>query len=100
MSFIAYSTRLALDVCWPRGRKHDGRVKRRRRSSPGVLERLEDRTLFSLGLAHPTHVPIASRPGVTALNAVSGYTPAQVRHAYGFDQVAFGGIPGDGKGVT
>ncbi|MBI3860588.1 MAG: S53 family peptidase [Planctomycetia bacterium] len=29
-----------------------------------------------------------------------GYTPAQIRHAYGFDQITFGGIPGDGAGTT
>jgi hypothetical protein len=31
----------------------------------------------------------------------TGYTPAQVRHAYGFDQIAFaGGVAGDGRGTT
>jgi hypothetical protein len=31
-----------------------------------------------------------------------GYTPAQVRHAYGFDQINFsnGTVPGDGTGMT
>jgi hypothetical protein len=35
-----------------------------------------------------------STPGPT------GYTPAQVRHAYGFDQINFGGVVGDGTGQT
>jgi hypothetical protein len=35
-----------------------------------------------------------STPGPT------GYTPAQVRHAYGFDQINFGGAAGDGTGQT
>jgi hypothetical protein len=30
----------------------------------------------------------------------TGYTPAQVRHAYGFDQIKFGGVAGDGTGQT
>jgi hypothetical protein len=30
----------------------------------------------------------------------TGYTPAQVRHAYGFDQVWFGGVAGTGAGQT
>ncbi len=57
------------------------RTHTRNRSHPGVLE-LEGRILLS---------PI-------------GYTPAQIQHAYGYDQVVFdaGGqpVPGDGRGVT
>ena len=38
------------------------------------------------------------------LLATSGFTPAEIRHAYGFDKVFFqsGGqeIPGDGRGTT
>jgi subtilase family serine protease len=30
----------------------------------------------------------------------TGYTPAQIRHAYGFDQVSFPGAPADGSGTT
>ena len=30
----------------------------------------------------------------------TGYTPSQVRHAYGFDQINFGGVAGDGSGTT
>jgi subtilase family serine protease len=29
-----------------------------------------------------------------------GLTPGQVRHAYGFDRINFGSIPGDGRGQT
>lgn len=51
----------------------------------------------------------AARPSVAGLEcrfmlASIGYTPAQIRHAYGYDQVAFqaGGkfVPGDGQGTT
>src|SRR5205085_3309040 len=31
---------------------------------------------------------------------LSVYTPAQMRHAYGFDQIQFGSIKGDGTGQT
>ena len=29
-----------------------------------------------------------------------GYSPAQIRHAYGFDRVSFGNVPADGRGQT
>src|SRR5262249_21361675 len=29
-----------------------------------------------------------------------GFSPAQIRHAYGFDQISFNGVPGDGRGQT
>lgn len=35
-----------------------------------------------------------SSPGPT------GLTPTQIRHAYGFDQIMFGSVPGDGRGTT
>ena len=38
-------------------------------------------------------LPMAS-PGPT------GFTPAQIRHAYGLDQISFGGTPADGRGTT
>src|SRR3954471_13547775 len=48
------------------------------------VEALEDRQLFAL------------------TTSISGYTPAQIRHAYGFDQISFGaGAPAaDGTGQT
>ena len=32
----------------------------------------------------------------------TGYTPAQIRHAYGFDKITFNGgaVAGDGSGTT
>jgi hypothetical protein len=50
----------------------------------------------------PTYRPLL-RPGHTAPLSTAGptgYAPAQVRHAYGFDQVWFGGAAGDGTGQT
>jgi len=77
---------------------HSGRRHSRR---PALLriEELEARDLFSAGgldgiFAAPDH-----RPGVTFPNPV-GYTPAQIRHAYGFDQIMFGGVQGNGAGQT
>jgi len=32
--------------------------------------------------------------------APRGFTPAQIRHAYGFDTLSFDGIPADGRGTT
>src|SRR5262249_36876999 len=64
-----------------------------------VLEPLESRdlpTTFApgyVGLLAGVAVP-HSTPGPT------GSTPAQVRHAYGFDQIHFGGVAGDGTGQT
>jgi subtilase family serine protease len=57
---------------------------RRKKEIPQVMfETLEPRELFST-------------------TAVSGYTPAQIRHAYGFDQVNFdkGSVAADGSGQT
>ena len=38
-------------------------------------------------------LPMAA-PGPT------GFTPAQIRHAYGLDAISFGGTPADGRGTT
>src|SRR5207248_380293 len=66
------------------------------------VEQLEPRDLLSL-VAYPMILrydgggatPFAS-PGPT------GYSPAQIRHAYGFDQIRFnnGAVAGDGSGMT
>ncbi len=62
------------------------------------VEQLETRTLLSLsGLedlwAEPARAFLAPGP--------VGYTPAQVRQAYGFDRIDFGnGVRGDGSGQT
>jgi hypothetical protein len=59
------------------------------------LEALEDRTLPSL--AQAAAAPLAEL-------GVAGYIPAQIRHAYGFDRIAFPGsagtVAGDGSGQT
>jgi hypothetical protein len=67
------------------------------------VEELESRFLFSAGgldniFAAPDRGPGG---GVTNPNPV-GYDPAQIRHAYGFDQITFsnGTVKGDGRGQT
>jgi hypothetical protein len=79
-------------------------------------EQLESRRLLSSGagvVTYPTYAfqdaknefisaEIADSRQVTPLGTITpmGLTPAQVRHAYGFDQISFGGVAGDGSGQT
>ena len=67
------------------------------------VEELETRTLLSASsLAELLATPaVQVQPFVTNPTA-RGLTPAQIRHAYGFDQITFnnGGIAGDGTGQS
>ncbi|HWY85433.1 MAG TPA: hypothetical protein VNX28_01845, partial [Gemmataceae bacterium] len=71
------------------------------------LEQLESRELLS-AVAAPFAVPtykVKTNGGIGApLSSAgpNGYTPTQIRHAYGFDQIKFasGTIAGDGTGMT
>ncbi len=91
-----------------------------------VIEGLEDRRLLSvalpvIALPHAGHTARASLAQVKVTNvetpnfelyhragssrplastAPVGMRPAAVRHAYGFDQVSFGSVTGDGSGQT
>ena len=76
-------------------------------SSATVLgfEAMEVRQVLSscpLGYAVPTlirsHAADAAVPMATS--GPTGYSPAQVRHAYGFDSVAFGSTAANGAGTT
>ena len=71
------------------------------------VESLESRSLLSVGLsslAHPDLIALGADHGAAPLSTAgpTGYTPAQIRHAYGFDKIAFanGAIAGDGSGTT
>jgi subtilase family serine protease len=70
--------------------RHHGKQSRKPRNSP--IEALEPRQLLSVA-------PIVGPPFDPAAD---GYTPAEIRHAYGFDQIpsGAGGIPIDGRGQT
>ena len=69
------------------------------------FESLESRALLSAsGFATPNHQRVVGDGGPTPAASAGpiGYTPAQIRHAYGFDKIAFnnGTVPGDGTGTT
>ena len=95
---------------WPTSVKDRGRGQRSRLHAPEVLE---SRQAFS---ASPLAIPGAAFEPAwlgsvtsTALRGAAlpmatpgptGFTPAQIRHAYGLDQISFGGTPADGRGTT
>lgn len=70
------------------------------------LEQLESRKLLatdlSVGLSpmsfHPTLTEISPQGSTSPVG--HGYSPSQIRHAYGLDQVIFGNVVGDGTGQT
>jgi subtilase family serine protease len=71
-----------------------------------LLEHLESRELLSATPArpltqpvfHPTIAEVA--PQGSSSPSGRGYSPSQIRHAYGLDQVLFGSVQGDGSGQT
>src|SRR5437870_13742729 len=71
-----------------------------------LLETLEGRTFLSAAVHHAhQHVRAHHHFDVIARSAAnagpSGYSPATVSHAYGFDNILFNGaIKGDGTGQT
>ena len=58
--------------------------------------------------ATPTYVIVDKRPALTAHNTLApfstigptGFTPAQIRHAYAVDSIQYGSVAGDGTGQT
>src|SRR6478609_11059538 len=70
------------------------------------LESLEPRALLTATstplvpatVFHPTLHEIS--PLRSASPVGRGYSPSQIRHAYGLDQVMFGSVSGDGSGQT
>jgi subtilase family serine protease len=77
-----------------------------RRGSPSPIEFLEDRRLLSVStindLSDLIVTPASQRSATaSALNGIDGYTPEQIRKAYGFDQVTLSnGKTADGSGQT
>src|SRR5262249_40776805 len=74
----------------------------RRPARPLSFEVLEDRTVPS-GLQPQAPFVSGFDPqpyGFPTPGATGGFTPAQIRHAYGIDQILFGSIVGDGSGQT
>ncbi|HZZ73975.1 MAG TPA: fibronectin type III domain-containing protein [Pirellulales bacterium] len=62
------------------------------------FEILEARQLLSASTFTPFYHTISSAP--LASSTTAGYTPAQIRAAYGFNSVSFGSTAADGKGQT
>jgi cell wall assembly regulator SMI1 len=84
------------------GSHHQGSLTRRLR-----FEALEVRHLLSLsvaGYAVPDYLANIAPHGVSPLatSGPTGYTPAQIRQAYGFNNISFnnGAVAGDGSGTT
>src|SRR4051812_6364549 len=64
------------------------------------IEPLEPRTLLSSSGAWLAHPQLLVQPAAVS-TTVRGYTPSQIRKAYGFDKVALDGtVPADGRGQT
>src|SRR5262249_180712 len=58
---------------------------------------------MSVAYSRPRPRRLSARLSVELLearNVPSVYSPAQIRHAYGIDQIAFNGVKGDGAGQT
>ncbi len=84
------------------GRRSSGGRGTNRR--PLVLEMLESRDLPSVTFFQPDYMILNQSGSATpqATAGPTGYTPAQIKQAYGFNQISFdnGTIPGDGRGTT
>jgi subtilase family serine protease len=76
-------------------RSHDVIAKPRRQGRTLRMEELEVRCLLTAtATAHTDYVELASSTGIT------GYTPAQIRAAYGFNSLSFGSTAANGAGQT
>src|SRR5262249_58239527 len=67
------------------------------------VEQLEDRALMSVAVFHHHIIhQVNANGGILPFGSPGpvGLTPSQIRHAYGFDQINFGGTAGDGTGET
>src|SRR5271167_4525515 len=60
-----------------------------------LIETLEQRQLLTASSMKPDYYLIPQ-----ASSSISGYTPAQIRAAYGFNNVSFGSTAADGRGQT
>ena len=66
------------------------------------LELLESRQLLSAALfqINPSVAVKHASAGSTYSASTDGYSPSQIRTAYGFNNINFGGVAGDGSGQT
>jgi subtilase family serine protease len=71
------------------------------RQPQAMIESLEPRQLLSAAIESAISANSQASAAVTSVStSVSGYTPAQIKKAYGFDQISFGNVAADGKGQT
>ena len=74
----------------------------RQRPQPWMIERLESRTLLSAtsGVTMQTNLQVIA--AATSAADIAGYTPSQIRQAYGFTNVKFpnSNVAADGAGQT
>lgn len=77
------------------------RKNARRRSAFSTIgvEFLESRQMLTVSGDTIVKPMLDVSPMLTG-SSVSGYTPAQIKKAYGFDQIALSGVNGDGAGQT
>ncbi len=69
-------------------------LNRTRYRANRALRRSQSRRLQQFALCESLEI----RTLLNGSPAPTGYTPAQIQHAYGFDQIEFDGFKGDGTG--
>src|SRR5260221_5227505 len=75
------------------------------RESRAAIESLEFRQLLSASISDLSNIIVSPAShhatSAAASASIAGYTPAQIRKAYGFDQITLAnGATGDGSGQT
>ncbi len=88
-------TKLSREIQGPKDRG-TGRAGRDRRQ-PGMVEGLESRVLLSAAGHAFTNLAVTH---ANLIGTIPGLSPTAVRQAYGFNQVQFGAVAGDGSGQT
>jgi subtilase family serine protease len=77
-----------------------GQSKRRPTAMFVSIEAFEARAFLSASALSTLVEPMSHFDPAATTAGPTGITPAQVRHAYGFDQITFGTVRGDGTGQT
>ena len=77
-------------------------LRRRRSAAPPLFEPLEARRLLSAASSIILHDDMQILKNSASSSNIQGFTPAQIRKAYGIDNITFdnGTVTGDGSGQT
>ena len=67
--------------------------------NPVGIETLESRQFLTVAADTIIRPALDLKPAATG-STVDGYSPQQIRSAYGFDQISINGVTGDGSGQT